>query len=135
MELIQKHSILQAQSSVRHLVIPALQAVIIDEAIRQRHDVRVHAVLEVQVNDSLGVRFGQAPEERHVKTAFARLCVFDLGTKKSNLIITIGCQVTERRRTSGGSWKWSPTSTKVSAKRSGPRHVGSVICDASSTMQ
>ncbi len=54
MELIQEHSILQAQSSVRHLVIPTLQTVIVDEAVGQRHDVRVHAILEAQVDDSLG---------------------------------------------------------------------------------
>ncbi len=54
MELIQEHSILQAQNSVRHLVIPALQTVTVDEAVGQRHDVRVHAILEAQVDDSLG---------------------------------------------------------------------------------
>ena len=37
--------------------------------------------------------------------------------------------------TSGGSWKWSPTSTNRSASLIGPRQTGSVICPASSTMQ
>ena len=30
---------------------------------------------------------------------------------------------------------WSPTSTNFLANLSGPRHVGSVTCEASSTMQ
>lgn len=78
MELGQKCPVLQAQSSIRHLLIPALQAVVVDEPVGQRHDVRVHAVLEAQVDNCFRVCFGEAPEERHIETAFARLCVFDL---------------------------------------------------------
>jgi hypothetical protein len=128
----QKRPIFQLQRPVRHLLIPASQPVLVDESIGERHDLSIHSVLEPQIHDSLRMSLRESSEERDVETAFPCFGILDLET---GLVKANHMKLYKVRHTRGGNWKWSPTRTNVSANLSGPKHVGRVIWEASSTIQ
>lgn len=78
MHVIQKPGIRQHQTLVRNRLRSAAESVAIDELIRQRHDVLVHAILVSHVNHGLRMSVRQTPEERHIKSAVAGLLVSNL---------------------------------------------------------
>ncbi len=93
--------------------VPHFEAPVVDKRVGDGHDVLAHAVLVLEVDDRVRVRVGQELKG---------------DTSRPPRRASSFC-------TRGGSWLWSPTSTKVRARRIGPRQMGSVICEASSTMQ
>ena len=74
MHLVQPRTI-RLQASPSDLFAPTLQPVAVDQLVRQEHDVLIHAVLFVEVDDGLRVRLGEHPEERHIQSLRLRLFV------------------------------------------------------------
>ena len=90
--------------------IAAVEAAVVDERVRKRHDVGVHPVLVGERDRRLGVGLVQEPEEGRLEPALASGGVFDLieAPAEASSVTVVPCgreQDSEQQeeRTSGGS--------------------------------